>query len=114
MDSIPEIWVRTDEWYNFKQISEDIKVVLAIDESTYEGGENGELHPMAWYNDFDGGRAFYTALGHTTESYDEPLLRKHLKGALESIVENIKEIDYSKAKTKRPPAENRFSKIVFG
>ena len=39
-------------------------------------------HPMAWYHDYDGGRAFYTALGHRTESYTEPNYLKHLLGGI--------------------------------
>jgi cytochrome c len=113
-DSIPEIWERSDEWYNFRDISDDLKVVLTIDESSYEGGENGESHPMAWYHDYDGGRSFYTALGHTSESYYEPLFRKHLNGALKYVMEGVPKLDYSKVSTLRPPAENRFTKIVLG
>ena len=114
MDSIPEVWERTDEWYNFRQIAEDLNVILSIDESSYEGGKNGESHPMAWYHNFDGGLAFYTALGHTKESYDEPLVRKHFKGALEYVVEGVKNLDYTKVTSIRPPDENRFTKVVLG
>ena len=37
---------------------------------------------MAWYHQFDGGRAFYTAVGHTDASFAEPLVRRHLLGGL--------------------------------
>jgi type 1 glutamine amidotransferase len=40
-------------------------------------------HPIAWYQSFDGGRAFYTALGHTVEDYSDPLFLGHLAGAIE-------------------------------
>ena len=43
----------------------------------------GEKHPIAWYHEFDGGRAFYTAGGHTSESYREPEFVEHLTGAIE-------------------------------
>ncbi len=75
---LPETWERTDEWYNFKAISKDIHVLLNLEESSYEGGTNGEEHPAAWYHEYDGGRAFYTAGGHTNESYSEPLFRRNL------------------------------------
>jgi len=52
--ALPKEWVRKDEWYNFKNISKDIKVLLTIDESSYTGGKNGKDHPMAWYHAFDG------------------------------------------------------------
>lgn len=80
---LPEIWKRKDEWYNFKDISKDIKVLITIDESSYEGGVNKPVHPMAWYHDFDGGRSFYTELGHVEESYADPLYLKHLLGGIQ-------------------------------
>jgi hypothetical protein len=79
---LPEQWIRHDEWYNFKSINQDINVLLNLEESTYEGGENGEFHPIAWYHEFDGGRSFYTALGHTNESYVEPEFKQHLLGGI--------------------------------
>ncbi|WP_100610404.1 ThuA domain-containing protein [Confluentibacter lentus] len=79
---LPEQWVRYDEWYNFKSIFEDINVLLNLDESTYDGGENGTNHPIAWYHEYDGGRSFYTALGHTNESYVEPEFKQHLLGGI--------------------------------
>ena len=75
---LPNPWERKDEWYNFKSINPDVKVLLKIDETSYTGGKNGDNHPMAWYHEYDGGRAFYTALGHTNESYSEPAFLKHL------------------------------------
>ena len=50
-----------------------VKVLATLDETSYKGGKNGANHPIAWYHEFDGGRAFYTAGGHTSESYSEPL-----------------------------------------
>jgi type 1 glutamine amidotransferase len=79
---LPALWSHYDEWYNFKSISEDIDVLLVLDESSYEGGENGEFHPIAWCNDFGGGRMFYTGMGHTIESYSNPEFRKHLLGGI--------------------------------
>lgn len=80
---LPEQWKRKDEWYNFKDISKDIKVLITIDESSYEGGKNAPVHPMAWYHDFDGGRSFYTELGHVEESYADPLYLQHLLGGIQ-------------------------------
>lgn len=80
---LPEIWKRKDEWYNFKDISKDIKVLITIDETSYEGGKNAPIHPMAWYHNFDGGRSFYTELGHVEESYTDPLYLQHLLGGIQ-------------------------------
>lgn len=77
-----DTWTRTDEWYNYKNINPAIHVLLNLDETSYEGGANGENHPIAWYHTMDGGRAFYTGGGHTEESYDEPDFQKHLLGGI--------------------------------
>lgn len=83
---LPGVWQRTDEWYNFKNIYEGINVLAELDETTYTGGKNGTKHPIAWYHDFDGGRSFYTAGGHTNESYSEPLFLKHLLGGIQYAI----------------------------
>lgn len=79
---LPHKWVRYDEWYNFKSVNKDINVLLNLDETTYEGGKHGENHPIAWYHEFDGGRSFYTGLGHTVESYTEPEFKQHILGGI--------------------------------
>jgi len=83
---LPDTWQRTDEWYNFKSINEKIKVLAYLDETSYTGGQNGSKHPIAWYHEFDGGRAFYTAGGHTDESYKEPLFLKHVLGGIKYAI----------------------------
>lgn len=75
---LPTRWTRTDEWYNFKQPPTDVEVLLNLDESTYQGGTMGPNHPMSWCHPYDGGRAFYTALGHTVESYKDTLFLEHV------------------------------------
>ena len=87
---LPTEWKRFDEWYNFKWISTDLNVLIAIDENSYDAGpaKMGVNHPMAWYHKYDGGRAFYTALGHTAESYQEPLFLKHLLGGIKYAMGN--------------------------
>ncbi len=79
---LPDKWKRTDEWYNFKDISTDIHVLAYLDETTYTGGKNSPKHPFIWYHEFDGGRAFYTGVGHREDNYDEPLVQQHLLGAI--------------------------------
>jgi len=84
-DSLPDVWVRTDEWYNFQtnpRDTPDIHVLASLDESSYSGGTMGD-HPIAWYQEYAGGRAWYTAGGHTRESYAEPLFLQHLLDGLE-------------------------------
>lgn len=86
--NLPDRWERTDEWYNYKDINPDIKVLAKLDETSYEGGENGENHPIIWYHEFDGGRAFYTGGGHTKESYSDPVFLQHLLGGIEYAIGN--------------------------
>lgn len=76
-------WTRTDEWYNFRKLPDSVTVLLAIDETTYEGGTHDSLHPVSWYHNYDGGRSFYTAMGHTVESYQDTLFLKHI---LEGVI----------------------------
>jgi type 1 glutamine amidotransferase len=75
---LPSSWRIKEELYNFKNISLDIHVILTVDESSYQGGTNGVYHPMAWYQEFEGGRSFYTALGHAGERYADPLFLTHI------------------------------------
>ena len=83
---LPETWMRTDEWYNFRSNPRGAVHVLAtLDESTYSGGKLGADHPIAWCQEIDGGRSWYTAMDHTSESYAEPFFRFHLLGGIESV-----------------------------
>jgi cytochrome c len=108
---MPEQFERRDEFYSFKNINPDIKVLVKIDEKSYRGGKNGDNHPMSWYHDFDGGRAFYTAMGHTDETFSEPLFLNHIWGGLQYSMGGSAPapLDYTKAK----PEENRFSKVIL-
>jgi glucose/arabinose dehydrogenase/cytochrome c551/c552/type 1 glutamine amidotransferase len=108
---LPDPWVREDEWYNFKNLNKDVHVLITIDEKSYKGGTNGETHPMAWYHDFDGGRAWYTELGHTPESYTDPNFLKHLLGGIKYAMDDNRKLDYAKVKTPITPAEDRFTRV---
>lgn len=80
---LPTPFSFTDEWYNFHTISENITPLLKLDENSYEGGTNGDNHPTSWYQTFDGGRAFYTGLGHGDETFLNPLFMKHLEAGID-------------------------------
>jgi len=80
---LPASWARRDEWYNFQRNPRGAVSVLAtLDEGTYSGGTMGADHPIIWAHEYAGGRAWYTAGGHTSESYSEPLFRDHLGKAI--------------------------------
>lgn len=80
--SLPARWEWTDEWYEFRERPSGVRVLLKVDESTYEGGSMGTDHPLAWCHDRLGGRAWYTALGHRAEGYADPQFRAHLLGGI--------------------------------
>ena len=41
---------------------------------------NSNKHPITWCHDYEGGRVFYTALGHTNESYADIRFQEMIKG----------------------------------
>lgn len=108
---MPDEFERSDEFYSFKNISPKINVVLKIDEKSYQGGKNPDFHPMSWYQEFDGGRSFYTAMGHTDETFEEPLFLNHLWAGIRyaSGGETPRPVNFSKAR----PEENRFAKVIL-
>ncbi|GAA3844349.1 ThuA domain-containing protein [Streptomyces sp. NPDC003631] len=76
-------WERTDEWYNYRSNPRERAHVLAsLDESSYTGGTMNGDHPIAWCQNYQGGRAFYTGGGHTKESYTDPAFLAHLRGGI--------------------------------
>lgn len=110
-EGMPEEFDWTDEFYSFRNISPKINVVLTVDESTYKGGKNPDFHPMSWYQEYDGGRSFYTAMGHTDEAFSDPLFLNHLWAGIKYAAggENPEPVDFSKSR----PEENRFTKVVL-
>ena len=80
---LPKDWKRFDEWYNFRESPRGkVRVLLNLDESTYKDGKMGADHPASWYHEYDGGFSWYTAGGHTKESYSEPLFLEHILGGI--------------------------------
>ena len=81
-----KLW--TDEWYEFNEAKvADLHTLLAVDETTYnpkvqwgekKGEGMGKDHPIAWYHNYDGGRSFYTALGHLPTNFSNPAFLDHL------------------------------------
>jgi type 1 glutamine amidotransferase len=83
---LPRVWRRVDEWYAFRSNPRGrVHVLATLDERTYDpdGAAMGADHPIAWCHRYDGGRSVYTAMGHTSASYREPLFVAHLLGAIE-------------------------------
>ena len=89
---LPDRWLWTDEWYSFTEpLTEGQKVLLTVDESTYDpdrtwGDERvtamGDFHPIAWCQEFDGGRSFYTAMGHMPALFQDARFLDHIYGGI--------------------------------
>ncbi len=89
---MPERFLWTDEWYEFGQERiEGLNYILAVEDRPFEGSTKaglatkkgkGSFRPMAWYHEYDGGRAFYTALGHMPSTYSDRLFLEHIYGGL--------------------------------
>ncbi len=75
---LPSPWARVDEWYDFRENPRpNVRVLASLKTDSYQGGRMAD-HPIVWCQEFEGGRAWYTALGHTEGTYDELLYRRHL------------------------------------
>ena len=81
---LPARWERSDEWYNFTGTPRGKALVLAtVDEATYNGGKMGADHPITWCRKVGKGRMWYTAMGHTPESFAEPLFRRQILNGIQ-------------------------------
>ena len=103
--NLASTWQTTDECYYFKEINPDVTFLLFTDISSVKEAENssnvrpdvfGNRNPAAWCHEFDGGKAWYTALGHSKEDYSNPTYLAHIIEGLKWLVDK-KKIDYKKA-----------------
>ena len=83
---LPPIWIHKDEWYDFSNVKAGLNILMELDETSYIGGKMGKFHPIAWFQEYDGGRAFYTGLGHTHESFSSENFRKHILGGIKYVL----------------------------
>lgn len=84
----------TDEWYEFKDGTRQpgFNYLITVDESTYDinakwGDDNkavghGDFHPISWYHNYDGGRAWYTNFGHVPAVFSDQAFLDHLYGGI--------------------------------
>ncbi|MEO6087908.1 MAG: ThuA domain-containing protein, partial [Umezawaea sp.] len=82
---LPLTITRSDRWYNWEPSPVGIvHTVAQVEEQHHDPGPgaNGPFHPVSWCRDYDGGRSFYTGMGHTEDSFREDAFRSHLTGAL--------------------------------
>jgi len=87
---LPKRWTIQDECYYSNHLNPDIHVLLAVDLSTvedkgkeeYPGQVFGNLFPLAWCHEFEGGRQWYSALGHDPGFYRDDIFLSHLRGGI--------------------------------
>ncbi|CAN5165332.1 hypothetical protein BH23BAC1_BH23BAC1_40460 [soil metagenome] len=103
--NLPAKWDTRDECYYFKEFNPSVKVLLFNDISNIkekEGGEHtrpevfGNRYPSAWCHSFDGGKVWYTSLGHDKSDYSDPTYLNHLIEGIKWVVDKEK-LDYGKA-----------------
>jgi type 1 glutamine amidotransferase len=104
---LPHTWDQDDECYFFKEVNPDLHVLMAHNLSTLLDDKDkpdfyGSSSPSAWCHEFDGGREWYTALGHDSLTYQKPDFEKHILGGIEWVVGQNKPLNYSKAHAKGP------------
>jgi len=107
MQGVPAIWEREDECYFGKELYPGIKVLMAHQLSSLNpsqteliqknAGSYANYFPAVWYQQFDGGNIWVTALGHSKESYQDPVYKNHLLQGIRFIANQFKGLDYSKA-----------------
>lgn len=102
---LPEVWIRNDECYFMKELYPGIHTILAHDFSTLQPDEKiktfsapfTDLYPASWYQRFDGGHVWITALGHDKKDYQEPVFVQHIMQGLQFVASQVKKTDFSKA-----------------
>ncbi|ASO07409.1 ThuA domain-containing protein [Arenibacter algicola] len=110
---LPNPWKFKEEWYNFDSISPEIEVLARVNESSFTGGEHGDNHPIFWKQKFDGGRSFYTALGHRPEAYRDSIFRLHILEGLKYVIDANAPLDYARTNTLAVPVEGHFVRNVL-
>ena len=110
MKGVPLIWEREDECYFGKELYPGIKVLMAHDVRTLNTtdkvqdsllrknlGSFADFYPAVWYQQFEGGNIWVTTLGHSKESYQEPVYKNHLLQGITFIASQYKGLNYANA-----------------
>ena len=82
---LPAKITRTDEWYYFGDYNPEMKLLITLDPHSI-GEKDSNPNPVSWSHNFEGGRVFYTAMGHTNESYSDANFLKHVAGGLNWVL----------------------------
>ncbi|WOI52672.1 ThuA domain-containing protein [Parvularcula sp. LCG005] len=80
-EGLPEQFSRSDEWYYFQDYDPTVRLILTLDPGSI-GQPDVNPNPIAWSHEYDGGRVFYTAMGHTAETYEDLTFLRHVAGGM--------------------------------
>lgn len=108
---LPARWERDDECYYLVRMNVNMRILAVNDLTTIKDTKEapatfGDVFPSVWYQEFDGGRQWYTSLGHRKEDYARPEFRRHLLGGIQSVV-RAAPLDYTRAYATSPADEPR-------
>ena len=104
MKGVPSLWTKEDECYFGKELYPGIQVLMAHDLSSLDttqkamivknAGSFGNYYPAVWYQHFEGGNIWVTALGHAKENYQEPTYINHLLQGIKYIANQYNGLNY--------------------
>jgi type 1 glutamine amidotransferase len=108
VQGIPKVWQREDELYFGKEWYPGVTAVMADDVSSLDPANHPEtaqkgvgsfsnLYPSVWYQNFDGGHIWVTALGHTKETYADPTFITLILNGIKFVAGESKKLDFNKA-----------------
>ena len=107
MKGVPSLWTKEDECYFGKELYPGIQVLMAHDLSTLDTTQNDMItknagsyahyYPAVWYQNFEGGHIWVTALGHAKENYQEPTYINHLLQGIKFIANQYNGLNYNNA-----------------
>jgi type 1 glutamine amidotransferase len=109
---LPARWERDDECYYLVRMNVNMRILAVNALTTIKDPKNetppvfGDVFPSVWYHEFDGGRQWYTSLGHRKEDYAHPDFRRHLLGGIQSVVREAP-LDYTRAYATSPADDPR-------
>jgi type 1 glutamine amidotransferase len=107
MKGVPSLWTKEDECYFGKELYPGIQVLMAHDLSSLDttqkamivknAGSFANYYPAVWYQHFEGGNIWVTALGHAKENYQEPVYINHLLQGIKYIANQYNGLNYKNA-----------------
>ncbi|MEV7894547.1 ThuA domain-containing protein [Streptomyces cyaneofuscatus] len=84
-EHLPDLWERTEEWYNWR--SNPTSKVHTLAQIKVRDGvtglDEGVDHPFSWCQNYDGGRSWFTAGGHDKAAFQEEAFVRHLLGGIQ-------------------------------